>query len=65
MTKIPYTTRRRLRKLFNFISFNLLFFALYLNFIKKDTPVEPNTMLTPPKEAVSIQEKSVNSQKGI
>jgi hypothetical protein len=65
MTKIPYSTRRRLRRLFNFISFNLLFFALYLNFIKKDTPVEPNTKLSPPKEAVTIQEKTGNSQKGI
>ena len=33
--------RRRVRKIVNFFAFNLLFFALYLNFIHKDnvTPV--------------------------
>ena len=34
--------KRRLRKVVNFFAFNLLFFALYLNFIHKDKPgVEP------------------------
>jgi hypothetical protein len=28
--------KRRLRKIVNFFAFNLLFFALYLNFIHKD-----------------------------
>ena len=28
--------RRRVRKIVNFFAFNLLFFALYLNFIHKD-----------------------------
>ncbi|MBS1759340.1 MAG: hypothetical protein JST23_04370 [Bacteroidetes bacterium] len=28
--------KRRLRKVVNFFAFNLLFFALYLNFIHKD-----------------------------
>jgi hypothetical protein len=28
--------KRRLRKIANFFAFNLLFFALYLNFIHKD-----------------------------
>ena len=28
----------RIRKIFNFVAFNLLFFALYLNFIHKDKP---------------------------
>lgn len=28
--------KRRLRKIINFFAFNLLFFALYLNFIHKD-----------------------------
>lgn len=34
--------KRRIRKIVNFFAFNLLFFALYLNFIHKDkTMVEP------------------------
>ena len=28
--------KRRIRKIANFFAFNLLFFALYLNFIHKD-----------------------------
>jgi hypothetical protein len=28
--------KRRVRKIANFVAFNLLFFALYLNFIHKD-----------------------------
>lgn len=31
--------KRRLRKIVNFFAFNLLFFALYLNFIHKDENV--------------------------
>jgi hypothetical protein len=30
--------KRRVRKVVNFFAFNLLFFALYLNFIHKDKP---------------------------
>lgn len=30
--------KRRLRKIINFFAFNLLFFALYLNFIHKENP---------------------------
>ena len=34
--------KRRIRKIVNFFAFNLLFFALYLNFIHKDkTVAEP------------------------
>jgi len=33
--------KRRIRKIVNFFAFNLLFFALYLNFIHKDTTSEP------------------------
>ena len=34
--------KRRIRKIVNFFAFNLLFFALYLNFIHKDrTITEP------------------------
>ena len=41
--------KRRIRKIINFFAFNLLFFALYLNFIHKDranidvTPAVVNT----------------------
>ena len=32
----PIFMKRRIRKIVNFFAFNLLFFALYLNFIHKD-----------------------------
>jgi hypothetical protein len=41
--------KRRIRRIVNFFAFNLLFFALYLNFIHKDkavtepVPVKANT----------------------
>jgi hypothetical protein len=35
--------KKRVRKIANFFAFNLLFFALYLNFIHKDTPGASNT----------------------
>ena len=44
--------KRRIRKIVNFFAFNLLFFALYLNFIHKDktiaepVPVQTNTAAT-------------------
>ncbi len=44
--------KRRLRKIVNFFAFNLLFFALYLNFIHKDkattepVPVQTNAAAT-------------------
>ena len=41
--------KRRIRKVVNFFAFNLLFFALYLNFIHKDkssVAVAPATMQT-------------------
>ena len=34
--------KRRVRKIANFFAFNLLFFALYLNFIHKDKPTIPS-----------------------
>jgi hypothetical protein len=36
--------KRRIRKIVNFFAFNLLFFALYLNFIHKD---RANNDITP------------------
>ena len=41
--------KRRIRKIVNFFAFNLLFFALYLNFIHKDTS---NNEATAPAAAV-------------
>jgi len=42
--------KRRIRRIANFFAFNLLFFALYLNFIHKDkaavTPPEQNMQTT-------------------
>jgi len=35
--------KRRVRKIANFFAFNLLFFALYLNFIHKDKSAIPVT----------------------
>ena len=46
--------KRRIRKIVNFFAFNLLFFALYLNFIHKDrenidvTPAVANTSVNNP-----------------
>jgi hypothetical protein len=38
-TKNPIRMKRRIRRIVNFFAFNLLFFALYLNFIHKDKAV--------------------------
>jgi hypothetical protein len=42
--------KRRVRKIANFFAFNLLFFALYLNFIHKD---KSNLVTTPPAQQTS------------
>ena len=39
----PVFMKRRVRKIANFFAFNLLFFALYLNFIHKDSVAVPAT----------------------
>ena len=42
--------KRRIRKIVNFFAFNLLFFALYLNFIHKDranSDIAPAVVGTP------------------
>ena len=42
--------KRRIRKIVNFFAFNLLFFALYLNFIHKDRAngdIAPSVVSTP------------------
>ena len=38
--------KRRVRKIVNFFAFNLLFFALYLNFIHKDSQVASTSEAT-------------------
>ena len=41
--------KRRIRKIVNFFAFNLLFFALYLNFIHKDranSDIAPAVVIT-------------------
>lgn len=43
--------KRRVRKILNFFAFNLLFFALYLNFVHKEKaniePIIPAAVITP------------------
>jgi hypothetical protein len=43
--------KRRVRKIANFFAFNLLFFALYLNFIHKDKMVLPTDQTNQVKTA--------------
>src|SRR4029079_4943673 len=58
-TKNPIFMKRRIRKIVNFFAFNLLFFALYLNFIHKDRAngdIAPAVVSTPGINAATIQE---------
>jgi len=54
--------KRRIRKIVNFFAFNLLFFALYLNFIHKDktitepVPVQINAAATTLTGTVPVQD---------
>ena len=48
--------KRRVRKIANFFAFNLLFFALYLNFIHKDNQNAVGTM-----PAASVQQPAAFS----
>jgi len=48
--------KRRIRKIVNFFAFNLLFFALYLNFIHKDranSDIAPAVVSTPATNAAA------------
>jgi hypothetical protein len=38
--------KRRVTKVLNFFAFNLLFFALYLNFIHKDNNIAPTIQIS-------------------
>jgi hypothetical protein len=51
--------RRRVRKIVNFFAFNLLFFALYLNFIHKDNTV---TVLAPSQVSAATVDGTVPVQ---
>lgn len=48
--------KRRIRKIVNFFAFNLLFFALYLNFIHKD---RENIDVAPAVASTSVSNPSV------
>ena len=52
--------KRRIRKIVNFFAFNLLFFALYLNFIHKD---RANSDIAP-AAVVSTQNNTVAAYTG-
>ena len=60
--------KRRIRKIVNFFAFNLLFFALYLNFIHKDksivepVPVKTNTETINGTVPVQDAEKYLNAK---
>ena len=45
--------KRRVRKIANFFAFNLLFFALYLNFIHKDKTTVPGINQTASQETTA------------
>ena len=68
--------KKRISRVLNFFAFNLLFFALYLNFIHKDNtvqavPVPKNTtastskgtvLVSNPEQYLKEHEKNANSQ---
>jgi hypothetical protein len=66
--------KRRIRKVLNFFAFNLLFFALYLNFIHKDKNAQEAlqashatgkaTMLVKNSEPHSFETKAVKQSQG-
>jgi len=46
--------KRRVRKIANFFAFNLLFFALYLNFVHKDKLASVNNTSVQPTAAAAF-----------
>ena len=60
--------KRRIRKIVNFFAFNLLFFALYLNFIHKDkgfsdpVPVQTNAAAATFTGTVPVDEVKTSAQ---
>ncbi len=58
--------KKRVRKIANFFAFNLLFFALYLNFIHKDSqaaPVESSSAIQPKAAAFGTTVLVTNPEK--
>ena len=54
--------KRRIRKIVNFFAFNLLFFALYLNFIHKDranSDIAPSVVSTPAKGGDAVRTECI------
>ncbi len=56
--------RKRIHKVANFLAFNLLFFALYLNFIYKD-PSVPSAVDKNQDEAAAAFSGSLTDQKSM
>ena len=65
--------KRRIRKIVNFFAFNLLFFALYLNFIHKDrsSDITPASVVSTKSNNAAVytgtvlvqnQEKNLNKE---
>lgn len=50
--------KRRVRKIANFFAFNLLFFALYLNFVHKE---KPQIVTTPVSQQANNMNNPTNS----
>ena len=53
-TNKSITMKNRVRKIANFFAFNLLFFALYLNFIHKDQHSSENVGLNEKPKAAAF-----------
>ncbi|MET0636286.1 MAG: hypothetical protein ABWZ25_09690 [Chitinophagaceae bacterium] len=51
--------QNRVRKIANFFAFNILFFALYLNFIDKDRSQSPE--ITRPVQTAAFGSTSLNT----
>lgn len=54
--------KRNIRKTLNFFAFNILFFAIYLNFIQKDKSFEPTLVQTAPVVTTSAPEMGAATQ---
>jgi hypothetical protein len=55
----PVFMKKRISRVLNFFAFNLLFFALYLNFVHKDNntqvlPIQKNAVATETKGTVLV-----------
>ncbi|HYC39707.1 MAG TPA: hypothetical protein VEB63_04400 [Chitinophagaceae bacterium] len=57
--------KRRVSKILNFFAFNLLFFALYLNFIHKDSSSIPMATQQPAFSETASVENTMNSEEKV